>query len=280
MGSSSRIIASSSSQTVSKPAKTLTISFFVLRVAKNTTFPLMASAGATAPPVPINADGSSDFDPTSRASTSSSPVPGQSSSSQPLATSSSITAPSSLASFNRRNMQAALQAGRSLLTSIAQSSIVQSERDLLWAKMTADAPSSSPDFLSSDQLSQMLRLASSRTIDTLDRTLTSMTSGITTDWKNIMSQLSTTFASFYKTRVFLSEKQLPHLLIFNSADSDLLLHLFITEPRGIEILCVRREFNQALDAKHSSLESAQVALLVNSICHLLWKQLLPKAHRR
>lgn len=189
-------------------------------------------------------------------------------------------AATSLATYNRRNMTEALHAGRTLLNSVAHAAITQSERDVLWAKLVSDPLPSSPDFLPAEQCAHLLRLAHSRPIDTLDATLASMTNGISTDWKAIMDALSRSYPTLHRNRVFLSDGQQPHLLLFNHSDPDLLLHIFVTDPRKLDVHCVRREFIPPFDKKHSSLEAVQVAHLVNSICHLLWKQLVPKTLKR
>jgi len=189
--------------------------------------------------------------------------------------------PTSLASYNRRNMHDALHICRSLLTNVATRSIAESERDLLWNKLVAESTTSgSADHVGHEQMSQLIQLAFSRPIDLLDPTLATMTAGITTDWKNIMNLLSSAYSAFYKTKVFLSYDQQPHLLIFNPGDSDLLLHLFILDPKRLEVHCVRREALPVLEHKHAKLEAIHASQLVNTICHLLWKQLLPKPLRR
>lgn len=280
---------SASMSTAPKAPKQLTISFFVLRVPMHTIFPLMASAFATPPPLPpvmdeVESVQEEEKRETGRLSQSASVISRAHTASPPMSHStpgSPLPPPTSLAAYNRRNMSDAIHNCKVLLTGVANRSVTESERDVLWSKLVADNAPSSPDFLHADHLSQMLRLAHSRPIDVLDATLTSMTSGITTDWKHIMNQLSTSYAAFYKTRVFLSEDtQQPHLLIFNPADSDLLIHLYIVDPKRIEAFCVRREFNASLDTKHLKSEATQISQLVNTICHLLWKQLLPKPVRR
>jgi hypothetical protein len=271
-----------------RPPKHLTLSFFVLRIPKHTIFPLRASAFATPPPLPslseLELEGS-EQEAWNAATSGGRPVSPPRAASPLLGSSGSVGAiqppPTSLAAYNRRNMSDALHNCRTLLRDVANRSVVESERDVLWSKLVADNAPSSPDFLNSDQLTQMLRLAHSRPIDLLDPTLASMTSGITTDWKYIMNQISHSYSAFYKTRVFLAEdNQQPHLLIFNPADTDLLIHLSTPDPKRIEALCVRRELNPALEQKHTRLESVHVSQLVNTICHLLWKQLLPKPTRR
>lgn len=251
-----------------KAPKALTISFFILRISKMTNFPLMASAFATPPPTPLATD-SDDLPVTPKknpfgAAFSAGGVP--------------PPPPTSLASYNRRNMHAALDNCRDILTQVANRSIVESERDVLWSKLVAESAGS--DFLNSDQIAQLLNLAYSRIISDLDPSLTSMMSGISTDWKSIMNQISSSFSQAYRTRVFLDQEQRPHLLIFNSSDTDLLLHLSIPEPKRIDVQCVRREYNDSLKTRHEHLEAVQVSQIVNTICHLLWKQLLPKPIRR
>lgn len=252
-----------------KPPKQLTISFFVLRVSKATIFPLMSSAYSTPAPT------SYDSDESSNAQSSPSKTP-------EMAASTSSPSPSlSLAAYNRRNMSSALENYRELLSIVATRCIVESERDLLWSKLVVDnSGQSGSDFVNAEQVTQLLNLAYSRAVSDLDASLTSMTAGISTDWKSIMNQIASSFSQVYRTRVFLDSAQQPHLLIFNTLDSDLLVHLSIPDPKRIGVECVRREYNETLKIRHQRLESAQVSQIVNTICHLLWKQLLPKPPSR
>lgn len=251
-----------------KAPKALTISFFILRTSKMTTFPLMASAFATPPPSPAvsESDGSPETPKKSLfgAAISMGAVP--------------PPPPTSLASYNRRNMHAALENCRDILTQVATRSIVESERDVLWSKLVAESAGS--DFLNSEQITQLISLAYSRSISDLDSSLNSMMGGISTDWKSVMNQISSSFSQAYRTRVFLDQEQRPHLLLFNSSDTDLLLHLSVPDPKRIDVQCVRREFNDSLKTRHERFEAVQVSQIVNTICHLLWKQLLPKPIRR
>ncbi|XP_049850357.1 uncharacterized protein LOC126322539 [Schistocerca gregaria] len=163
------------------------------------------------------------------------------------------------------------------LNALIQRSFIDSERNALWTKLVNDYLDSSST-MNDEQLHRLLTLFARSPVEIFDSQLPFIFSSWPIDWFKVLSEFL--LASGPCRARSLSIDGSKHLLYFDPGYADSLLQLVSSAEEKFEMFVIQREASIAGGSGQRVFGSAYISDLINQICYSLWRSMILKLKDR